>query len=507
MTSNVATIALLLVPLLLLVRTVYRLYFHPLSHIPGPRIAALTSFYRAFYDIVRDGQWVHHLEYLHSIYGIVVRVGPNELHFNHPAAYGDIYCSGSTFTKDPAMYKCFGSAESVFGQTDFQTAQKRRQALGPLFSRRAILKLESDIQKHVNKLVDHLAAYQLAGKSADLYLAFRAVTLDIITSYCFAKTFDAVSFPGFRHPVALTMDATLHLAWVFKHFLFLRKFVDRCPEWIGLTLMPGTKGYYDQANQLGSQIDEIMENPSILDKSEHETMYHYFITKSNEKAGLPDLNKEWLLHEGLNLRFAGSDTTGNACTIAAFYVLRDSRIKAMLVKELEDAWPEIDTPMRYDAFEKLPYLTAVIKEALRLSHGTVTPMPRVAGPDGAIVAGVPVPPGTIVAMGNTLMHHNAEIFPDPMRFLPERWLSAPANGENLDKYLVAFSKGARVCLGIKCVVFSICNFCRAFFSIPSFLCIYSWLSESYLLVSPHNALETVPSFRFLSPTVVIMMIY
>jgi len=47
------------------------------------------------------------------------------------------------------MYRCFGSSESVFGQTDFHQAQKRRQALGPLFSRRATLKLEKELQKHV----------------------------------------------------------------------------------------------------------------------------------------------------------------------------------------------------------------------------------------------------------------------------------------------------------------------------------------------------------------------
>ena len=48
------------------------------------------------------------------------------------------------------MYKCFGSSESVFGLTDFHQAQKRRQALGPLFSRRATLKLEKELQKHVS---------------------------------------------------------------------------------------------------------------------------------------------------------------------------------------------------------------------------------------------------------------------------------------------------------------------------------------------------------------------
>ncbi|KAJ3492973.1 hypothetical protein NLJ89_g11123 [Agrocybe chaxingu] len=342
--STVAWVAFAALPLFIVGRALYRLYFHPLSSIPGPRRAAVSTLYRAYYDIIRDGEWVLHLESLHAKYGAVVRVGPNELHFSDPRAYGDIYGSGSTFTKHP-MYKCFGSGLSVFGQTDFHVAAKRRQALGPLFSRRATLKLQKEIQKHIDKLIVRLGSYESLAKPADLHLAFRSVALDIITSYCFSKCFNALDAPNFSHHVAVTMDATLHLAWVFKHFMFLRGLVDRTPEWLGTRLMPGTKGYFDQANQLGGQIDEILNDPSILQKGDHETMYHYMITKSNVKAGLPPVSREWLLHEGLNLRFAGSETAGNTCTIAAFYVLRDERLKSALTKELDAAWPDADAPM------------------------------------------------------------------------------------------------------------------------------------------------------------------
>ncbi|KAF8164895.1 cytochrome P450 [Crassisporium funariophilum] len=441
---HVALAALVLVPALYLFRVIHRLFWHPLAGTPGPRMAAWTTAYRAYYDIILDGEWSQHVESLHRQYGSVVRVGPNELHFSDPRAYADIYGSGSTFTKH-SMYKLFGSSESVFAETDFHAAQKRRFALGPLFSRRATLRLEKVLQKHVDKLISRITEYQTVGTPANLYLAFRAVTLDMITSYCFGHCFDALDHPGFSHPVAISMDATLHLAWVFKHFSFLRKWVDACPEWIGLALMPGTKGYYDQANQLGSDIDEIIKNPSILHNSEHETMYHYMITKQNEKEGLPPMSRTWLLHEGLNLRFAGSETTGNACTIAAFHVLRDQNMKATLMKELDTAWPDIEAPIGYEGLERLPYLTAVIKEALRLSSGVVTPMPRVVGPSGGVIAGISVPAGTVVAMGNTIMHRNPDIFPDPYRFAPERWLQT--DSANLEKYLVAFSKGPRACVG------------------------------------------------------------
>uniref|UniRef100_A0A8H7Y1M4 Cytochrome P450 n=1 Tax=Psilocybe cubensis TaxID=181762 RepID=A0A8H7Y1M4_PSICU len=401
-------VAIALIPLYIVARIVYRLTWHPLAIIPGPKLAASTSLYRAYYDVVCDGEWSEHLHVLHERYGTVVRVGPNELHFSDPNAYADIYGTGSTFPKDEKMYRCFGSSKSVFGQTDFHQAQKHRAALGPLFSRRATLRLEQEIQKHVDHLISQLLTYQKASKAADLHLALRSVTLDVVTSYCFGSCFNALDYAGFAHPVAISMDATLHLCWLFKHIPILRTLTDNCPQWIGLALMPATKGYYDQANQLGAQIDEILENPQTLTNSEHETMYHYFIEHQGQKHGLPGVKREesqqmttqekaqlrlWLLHEGLNLRFAGSETVGNACTLASFYILKDQFVKKRLVDELVGAWPDVDEPMGYEELEKLPYLTAVIKEALRLSWGTVTPMPRVVGPAGGVVAGLSLPPG------------------------------------------------------------------------------------------------------------------
>lgn len=161
------------------------------------------------------------------------------------------------------------------------------------------------------------------------------------------------------------MDATLHLCWVFKHIPFLRILVDTCPPSIGMALMPKTKGYFDQAAQLGGQIDEILDNPLIMQEAEYDTMYHFFITKQGDsKEGLPKISedkakvKKWLLHEGLNLRFAGSETIGNACTAAAFFVLRDPMIKFKLEKELKDAWPDVDEPFGYEGLERLPYLVS-----------------------------------------------------------------------------------------------------------------------------------------------------
>jgi cytochrome P450 len=53
-----------------------------------------------------------------------------------------------------------------------------------------------------------------------------------------------------------------------------------------------------------------------------------------------------------------------------------------------------------------------------------------------------------VSMSSWMMHRNSSIFPNPDVFEPERWLD-PNAAKRLEKYLVAFSKGSRQCVGIQ----------------------------------------------------------
>ncbi|TEB14539.1 hypothetical protein FA13DRAFT_1747942 [Coprinellus micaceus] len=71
--------------------------------------------------------------------------------------------------------------------------------------------------------------------------------------------------------------------------------------------------------------------------------------------------------------------------------------------------------MPLENLEGLPYLTAVIKEGLRLPM-RLTPLPRVAH-ENTNIAGVQVPAGTIVSMGQTFVHLNPDLFESPLSSL------------------------------------------------------------------------------------------
>jgi cytochrome P450 len=121
----------------------------------------------------------------------------------------------------------------------------------------------------------------------------------------------------------------------------------------------------------------------------------------------------------------------------------------------------IDAPgnlPKWSTLEQLPYLSAVLLEAIRLSYGVATRVPRIAPDETLIYEGKfgdqpvqhTIPPGTAIGMSSVIMHANQDIFPDPDEFRPERWLTDDGTRcKELEGYLFSFGKGTRQCLGMK----------------------------------------------------------
>lgn len=74
---------------------VWRLWFSPLAHIPGPKLAALTQYYEFYYDFVLGGQYNYKIIDMHERYGPIVRINPWEVHVGDPEFFSDLYTSPS----------------------------------------------------------------------------------------------------------------------------------------------------------------------------------------------------------------------------------------------------------------------------------------------------------------------------------------------------------------------------------------------------------------------------
>lgn len=48
----------------------YRLFFHPLSGFPGPKLAAISRWYEGYYDVILGGQYTSKISQLHKAYGV-----------------------------------------------------------------------------------------------------------------------------------------------------------------------------------------------------------------------------------------------------------------------------------------------------------------------------------------------------------------------------------------------------------------------------------------------------
>jgi cytochrome P450 len=139
-----------------------------------------------------------------------------------------------------------------------------------------------------------------------------------------------------------------------------------------------------------------------------------------------------------------------ATTLSAitYHLLANPEKFARLKSELNSAIPDASIPPTCAQVECLPYLSAVIQEGMRLHPGATLRMQRVSPIDDLIYTDHAqnnwiIPAGTPVSMTPTLIQTVPKYFPSPNEFRPERWIENP----RLAKYLLAFSKGSRMCLG------------------------------------------------------------
>jgi cytochrome P450 len=430
---------------------IYRAFLHPLSRIPGPFLASVTYLYQYYYNIFcKTSSFYLQIEKLHHQYGPVVRISPHEVHLSDPAHHQTIHRVGTKYTKDPAYYQTsFVSSMSMFTTQDNALHRARRSALAPLFTRARVLELEPIVQSKVSKLCKRVQEQLASSQPVDLYHAVRCISLDTITEYAFDNCRNLLDTPDLA---AATLDAVKKgqpRLWELQLFPWIVK-LWQAPKWVLNIVSPTTANFLARRAVIDAQVRDVERRVNAGEKpaDNRRTIFHQLLDpNAGDGHVVPPI--EALSDEAGILVAAAGETVGISLTMGFYRVLADETVREKLMAELNAAIPNPEVEMKFAELERLPYLTAVLKESLRLAFPLPGRLPRVVPEGGADFDGYHIPAGMAVSMSQWMQHRNETIFPDPMAFEPGRWLSEMGKGSGgPDDYLIAFGRGSRVCLGM-----------------------------------------------------------
>ncbi|KAF2843056.1 cytochrome P450 [Patellaria atrata CBS 101060] len=433
-------------PVFCICGAIYRLYFDPLAKIPGPKLAAMTTWYEAYYDVWLGGKYIFKIAELHKEYGPLIRINPHEIHCNDPNFIDDIFPGA---TKKTNKYRFTGrrtmTKNSMVATIQHDVHRQRRGAVANFFSSARIRKLEPIITISLEKILGRMESASKTGEVMSLNYVFKAATSDIITKYAFGNSTNFLDYPDYNMPFMKAVDSVFKMNHALMHFPWLGPLLEASPRWFCRILAPGLFDLMKMQEVWKAQVEDIRNSP---DPDAGKDTIFYGILHSN----LPPEEKTTarLGHEAQLTVLAGQDTTGTTLSFAVFELLANPASLKKLRAELVAAIHEPKVVPTYSQVEALPYLGAVVQEILRLHPSVVSRLPRVSPYEDVVYKNSQtgedynIPAGTSMNMTTWVLHTNPEVFQDPFEFIPERWIENP----RLDKSLIAFAKGTRNCLGM-----------------------------------------------------------
>jgi cytochrome P450 len=163
-------------------------------------------------------------------------------------------------------------------------------------------------------------------------------------------------------------------------------------------------------------------------------------------SDLPTVEKSFdrVFEEVATVTGAGFETTANVLRLILYHVYSNKDILRRLREELASVSGASSLSAELRTLEQQPYLTAIITEGMRLSPAVASRAARVADVD-LIYDQWRIPAGTPTGMTVLLMHTDENLYPDPLRFNPDRWMGPVVQTSNY----APFSKGSRMCLGMQ----------------------------------------------------------
>ncbi|CAG8909742.1 unnamed protein product [Penicillium egyptiacum] len=453
----------------------------PLRGIPGPfwarftRLWKLLEIYRGRFEKTsialhkkygkRMSACSHKQSAETTISGPIVRIAPNEYSIDDPGAVKEIYGLGSQFIKSP-WYTASSSPDpnavkDLFSDRDVRTHASNRRKVASLYSMSNLVQMEPFVNDCTKLLEAKFTKFAEQGRPVDMGHWLQCYAFDVIGHITVCPSLLSQGRPEYLMPLQLG-----------ERFGFLDNGED-----IG-SIIAAVNDYVSYAAHVGvyselhGKINELqsrfrqkgsgMANMVAFTRKQLQQRISDSIEKSLDRGDfiskLLSLHKEDPkgISEGdifttcMTNIGAGSDTTSISLGSIVYYLCRHQNAMHALREEIAtmEAKGEISNPVTFAESQRMPYLQAVIKEALRMHPATGLPLGRVVPPGGKVIAGCQLPEGTVVGINSWVAHANTAVFgDDASNFRPERWLDGKEKTASLDRYFFSFGMGSRTCIG------------------------------------------------------------
>ena len=159
--------------------------------------------------------------------------------------------------------------------------------------------------------------------------------------------------------------------------------------------------------------------------------------------GTPRYSTDQITGMFISMMFAGHHTTSGTAAWTLIELLRHPAVLAPVVEELDRLYAD-GRSVSYQALREMPCLESAIKEALRLHPPLILLMRRVTRDFS--YRGWVVSAGKTLAVSPAVSNRMAECFPEPDRFLPERY--AEGREEDAQPFAwIPFGAGRHRCVG------------------------------------------------------------
>lgn len=309
---------------------------------------------------------------MHDKYGTIVRVAPDEVSFISPSAWSDIYGQkgAKSLVRDRKWY-----ANLTEGQNDIIVAPEAdhsrfRRIFGATLGDKPLRENEGVIMTNIDLLIMRLKAHlNKSGHGTDMVKWYNWTTFDIIGNLIYGESFGCLENAEY-HPWLKVVLQNIRLSSygaLMERYAFLKFFAT--------ALLP--RSLMEKRNMHVNVIRDKLSKHTEGKTSGKDVVSQLAENDAQLTQGELEANL------GL-LTMAGSETSATALSAASYYLCKNKETMHKLRQEIDSTFDR-EEDISYDAVKNLPYLAAVIKEALRLYPPTPVGLPRRVISDGGVI--------------------------------------------------------------------------------------------------------------------------